>query len=192
MVPGGPRHLRGRIALLVGAAAMVTGVLLTQTQGARHVLPPTGSSAAHSLSIGQVRSAPAHWVTTEGPHVSQAAQSTNWSGYVDAGSPFTAISGTWVVPTVQPSAATLASGIWIGIDGATNSSLIQTGTAQLSEGGKTGYYDWYDLLPAQPVNLVSVAPGDKMRASIVETSAGRWTIAINDVTSGKTNSVAVT
>jgi hypothetical protein len=185
-------HFRGRrTVLLACAVALLSGGAITMSAGARLQAP------AHSAPWSRaerVRSAPAHWVSPLDPHVAGtpgAAQSTNWSGYVDTGATFTAVSGSWVVPTVQASNSSLASGTWIGIDGANNSSLIQTGTAQLTSGGATRYYDWYELLPAEPVNLSNVSPGDQMDASILETSSGQWRITITDVTSGRTNSVAV-
>ena len=46
------------------------------------------------------------------------------------GSGVTGVSGDWVVPAVAASASNEYSASWIGIDGATVSSLIQTGTAQ--------------------------------------------------------------
>jgi Peptidase A4 family len=187
-------HLRGwTTALLACTVTLMSAVAVTMAESA----PPRASvrsAVSPSRPAGRLHSAPAHWVSTLGPHVAgtaETAQSTNWSGYVDTGATFTAISGSWVVPAVQPSSTTLASGTWIGIDGAANSSLIQTGTAQLTTGGATDYYDWYELLPAEPVNLAAVSPGDKMHASIVETSSGKWTITIADVTSGRSNSVSV-
>ena len=61
--------------------------------------------------------------------------STNWSGQVLLGSGITGVSGDWVVPAVAASASDEYSASWIGIDGTTVNSLIQTGTAQQYVGG---------------------------------------------------------
>jgi hypothetical protein len=129
-----------------------------------------------------------------GPHISgtvETAESSNWSGYIATGSQYTAVSAQWVVPTVQPSEASESSATWIGIDGATNTSLIQTGTSQDTSGGKTIYFAWYEILPALSVPVEYVSPGDEMKASVVEDSPGTWTIAIADLTSGQSVSKTV-
>ena len=67
----------------------------------------------------------------------------------DRDRPSPAVTGNWVVPTVQPTQYSGASATWIGIDGGPNSpnSIIQTGTAQVTNGGVTAYYAWYELYP---------------------------------------------
>jgi hypothetical protein len=92
-----------------------------------------------------------------------------------------------VVPAVQPSQAAEFSATWLGVDGATNTSLIQTGTAQETYGGSTDYYAWYEILPANSVPLWSVSPGDHMTASVQQDSPASttWTISISDLTSGQ-------
>jgi hypothetical protein len=120
--------------------------------------------------------------------------SSNWSGAIETGpgNVFTAVEGNWVVPAVQASATDGASASWIGIDGVTSPSLIQTGTAQNSGPGWGGtqYYAWVELLPGAPGIIgnssgpARVVPGDVMSASIVETSPNVWTIALDDTTQG--------
>jgi len=114
------------------------------------------------------------------------ATSSNWSGYIEQGGPFTSISGDWIVPSVVPSAATESSGTWIGIDGVSATSLIQTGTGQDTANGQTSYYAWYEVLPAPATVIGGVSPGDHMHAQITETAPGsnNWTILIQDLTSG--------
>ena len=145
-------------------------------------LPPT-SDAGHS--------APLQVVPGHGSHAAgavAAVQSQNWSGYIATGSTFTDVKGQWTVPAVSASGNDEASATWIGIDGVTNTSLIQTGTAQNSSSLGTSYFAWAEILPypAQPIGPVS--PGDRMRASIVEDQPGRWTITIADETSHQTAS----
>ncbi len=99
---------------------------------------------------------------------SYADESTNWSGQIATGLTFTGITGSWVVPAIQPTSYPGASATWIGIDGGPESpqSIIQTGTAQITQNGATSYSAWYELYPAPPVypSNFSVSPGDQMSA----------------------------
>ena len=92
------------------------------------------------------------------------------------------------VPTVQPSQSAQYSSTWIGIDGYNDGSLIQTGTAQGTSDGATGYYDWWEIITpsdqAPAMEIAAVTPGDHMLASVQEVTSGTWTIAITDLTSG--------
>ena len=95
------------------------------------------------IAPAQFHSHPGDFLTGPQPHVggrSFTAESTNWSGQIATGTTFTGITGDWVVPTVQPTQYGGASATWIGIDGGPSSpsSIIQTGTAQLTEGGADG------------------------------------------------------
>jgi hypothetical protein len=74
----------------------------------------------------------------------------------------------------------------VGVDGATDSSLIQTGTTQETSEDTTAYFAWYEILPSAATEIFSVSPGDQMEASVQEVTAGTWTIAITDSTSGQT------
>jgi len=167
-----------RLPLVLGAMTLCVTMLA--------VLSLFGASRVQGASFGQPRSAPAQWAPGLGPHVTgtkNAEQSYNWAGYVDTGPQFSAASAQWVVPTVQPSPSQLLSSTWVGIDGADNSSLIQTGTTQQSSAGDTNYFAWYEILPAAATPVFSVSPGDQMEASVQKDSSGEWTIAITDVTS---------
>ena len=80
---------------------------------------------------------------TDGPLLS-----TNWSGQLATGGTYTSVQGSWTVPTVPNISEADYSASWIGIDGTTSSTLIQTGTAQQTGNGESPqYYGWYELLP---------------------------------------------
>lgn len=64
------------------------------------------------------------------------------------------------MPTVEASETSAVSSTWIGIDGATNTSLIQTGTQQNTSGGSTSYFAWYEILPS-----AEVGPGSLPRST---------------------------
>ena len=134
--------------------------------------------------------------------VNSSWTASNWSGYAETGS-FAAISSIWTVPTVLASTSGAYSSTWIGVDGFTNSQLIQTGTEQDYSGGRAHYNAWWEILPA-PESVLSttqypVAPGNRMKASIYETAATTtvvtgtttavehlWTIILTDATKGWT------
>ncbi len=136
--------------------------------------------------------------------------SSNWFGYnqgtLEQGSKlFNSITGDWTVPTATQHTAGQAesSSDWIGIGGGcvdsgcttTDSTLIQTGTEQdVSSSGTASYSAWYELVPAPSLTIsMTVAPGDHMHASLVESvpNSNVWTITLQDVTRGETFTTTV-
>jgi hypothetical protein len=119
------------------------------------------------------------------PSGGNPATSTNWSGYaVNSGNgSVTAVSGSWIVPTVSGTGTTYSSA-WVGIDGYNSSSVEQTGTEMDVINGKPQYSAWYEMYPSFPVTLnMSIKPGDTMTASVTyNTTSGIFTLAIKDVT----------
>ncbi|MBN1357898.1 hypothetical protein JW988_03925 [Candidatus Bathyarchaeota archaeon] len=121
---------------------------------------------------------------------------TQWSGYMVASdvqidvqnrsSVVSSVSGSWTVPEVNASENMTFSGVWVGIGGYGEDTLIQTGTEQEYVNGKTVYYAWYELLPDYlvRVNNIHLQPGDTMTASIslVNENTNTWAITIRDVT----------
>lgn len=156
------------VSLTTGTAGIGPALSATVSQGARAgVTRPHASSAAPTASTFG-------W------------KSTNWSGYAVAQPGVTAATGTWTVPTVTVSTAADYSASWVGVDGLTNSDLIQTGTAQDSADGRTSYYAWWEVLPAaeSEITTMRVTPGNTMTASVKEIAAGSWQIVLTDVTTG--------
>jgi Peptidase A4 family len=129
----------------------------------------------------------------------------NWSGYADAESSssqtFTDVSGDWVMPGVtcptrpyQNSDVFLAN--WVGLDGVTDQTVEQLGTAAQCFEGVTYYYVWYEMYPAGTVeegtaacineNVDCPQPGDRISASVSVTpgSSGEndYTLSLTDHT----------
>jgi hypothetical protein len=116
-------------------------------------------------------------------------QSDNWSGYVlptTSGS-VTQVEGNWTVPTATcASTPTSYSASWIGIDGQLNSRVFQTGTETDCVKGQQMDYGWFENYPSPPVSLaISVHAGDAMSAELRQVSAGSWSYALTDLTSGQ-------
>ncbi len=111
----------------------------------------------------------------------------NWSGLVDTGTTYTAVTGHWVVPSVQASTGPKVVATWIGIGGGsgTTDRLIQTGTTASTSGGRTAYSPWVELIPAPSIAIDEpVSPGDEMDALVKQEAASTWYIGIEDVTRG--------
>lgn len=145
-------------------------------------------------------------------HINAAEQSDNWSGYgenvTETGltSPYTSVSGEWVVPKVSAKTKGQAesTSTWIGIGGnspnatlpASDPTLIQTGTEQdVAANGKATYDAWWEILPEPETEITSmkVAPGNVMKATISQGSTPEdWTITIADLTRGKSDSYTTT
>jgi hypothetical protein len=123
-----------------------------------------------------------------------ALRLSQWSGYIAASeihdfSPVvTSISGSWTVPRVQPSENDTFSGVWVGIGGYGEETLIQVGTEQEYINGRSVYYAWYELLPDYLVRISNfyVRPGDTITASIslINENTSTWSITLRDVTQG--------
>jgi len=111
--------------------------------------------------------------------------SVNWSGFADsettAGKTVSSVSGDWTIPAVkclprpyQNQDAFLAN--WVGIDGLTNGTVEQLGTATQCFAGVEYYYVWYEMYPAGTVeegttacindNVDCPRPGDRVSASV--------------------------
>lgn len=132
-----------------------------------------------------------------------APGSTNqyWAGYVMTSTPgYVAIRATWTVPripcpSVRPRDATVYA--WVGeggyMDGISD-PLIQTGTASdcfLGVPRYHAFYEWYPGIYATDF-AISIAPGDSVTASVVETQWGIWTLTVRDATTRQQGSVSTT
>jgi hypothetical protein len=116
-------------------------------------------------------------------------QSSNWSGYADMGSGFSAVNGNWTVPTLSCTSSTSYSSHWIGIDGASSSTVEQDGTEADCSAGVASYDAWFEMYGDNAVNNGSevelapssypIYPADVMTAS-VSVANDVWTLAISD------------
>lgn len=184
------KHCRARLLAAVTVAVMAGGSLAIAGAagasfapgaggiGIRAALPP----GAHPAAVG-IKSA-------------KQVGSTNWSGYAQVGKDkkvFTAVEGTWTVPTVKTGSGDQYSSDWVGIDGAfNNKTLIQDGTEADNLNGKPFYRSWTEIIPAAevPTPLV-IHAGDKMQGIVQEIGTNKWTMTVKDLTSGKSYSKTV-
>jgi hypothetical protein len=124
--------------------------------------------------------------------------SSNWAGYVATGPGSTAtiaapsmsytdVTGQWVQPKATCAAGSPTSvAVWVGLGGysETSQELEQAGTsADCSESGKATYYIWYELVPADSVNVKSlkINAGDVI-ASVVKVNGTDVLVQVIDRT----------
>jgi hypothetical protein len=120
--------------------------------------------------------------------------STNWSGYAvstSAGA-VSQVAGNWVVPAVSSNVSGYSSA-WVGIDGWSSNSVEQIGTDSDYVNGQAHYYAWYEMYPANSVNLsLTINPHDTISASVSYASPNQFALSITDVTTGKSFSTTQT
>jgi len=118
-----------------------------------------------------------------------SSPSLNWSGFADTSATstpadFSYVSGRWTIPAVScPAGVYRTSGAdvanWVGVDGFSDSTVEQLGTAAQCYEGVLYYYDWYEMYPGGTVeegtqacinnNVNCPEPGDQISASVTVT-----------------------
>jgi hypothetical protein len=148
--------------------------------------------SAHAPEVGH-----GGWVSPGAEHKSSPSaangsitlsQSINWSGFADAesgSSTVSQVSGNWTIPSVtclprpyENQDAFLAN--WVGVDGYTDQTVEQLGSATQCYEGVKYYYVWYEMYPAGTVeegttacindNVNCPEPGDHISASVTVTA----------------------
>lgn len=124
----------------------------------------------------------------------------SWGGYAaetNFSSPqsniVTFVSGSWIVPTVTPSANSGQSplsdcAVWVGIDGLNNNTVEQLGTESYIYNGAVSYDAWYQMYPDSSVIAFSVSPEDSITASVtysVPRHPNQFQLSLIDNTDGK-------
>jgi len=121
-----------------------------------------------------------------GPIRSTTAGSYNWSGYADTSTTdgaFTRVAGTWSTPSVKCSAEDQITSEWVGLDGWTSSTVEQDGTIDWCFEGTANYYTWYEMYPAGTIEVgTTLAPGDKIAASVSVSKGSTYTLKLTDTT----------
>jgi hypothetical protein len=215
------KRVRGRVLLLISSAGMLVsafsvGILGTAASAAganpviTHAPYISVSPNAYGPSPNAYGPSPNAYgpsPNARGPYGGERNTwaSSNWSGYAETGT-YTGVTGTWTVPSVAATSSSTYSSTWIGVDGFNDDNLIQTGTEQDYYSGAAHYDAWWEILPASETEISTasypVSPGDRMSASIYETSSTTttttsyygyfrrtttehvWAITISDSTKG--------
>lgn len=119
--------------------------------------------------------------------------SSNWAGYVAVpkssrpSTRFKRVAASWVVPAAACTGRETYSSAWVGLGGYSDSSqaLEQIGTdSDCSTAGRGSYSAWFELVPADSVDIhIKLSPGDRMSAS-VEARGGRVLLRLRNRTRG--------
>ena len=149
-----------------------------------------GASMAKAFTVTVERQRP--WADTGAPV--QPVASTNWSGYVLEGGPYTAVTGTFQVPLLYPRlGAGTRTAQWVGVDGADNQDLLQAGISeQMSNvvGACTRHpqaWAWWEELPGPdaPFVTLTVRPGQWVTVTIAEVWRFWWFVNVSNDSTGK-------
>ena len=111
-------------------------------------------------------------------------ESSNWSGYADTSTTFSAVAASWKEPTVTCSGrATQLAAFWVGIDGYSSGSVEQDGTLAECYLGSLYQYTWWEMYPTNDIQVVgsSLAAGDSITSSVVRTGTS-YTLKVTDST----------
>ena len=138
-------------------------------------------------------------------NISEISYSTNWAGAVitapPAGQTFKSVSGRFTVPAATKPPSATGSGpwsasAWVGIDGDTaGNDILQTGIDfTVNSAGQHSFAAWYEWYPNYAYNFASfpIAAGDVIEMSVVATSPSAGTVTLQNVSSGKSVSKALT
>lgn len=177
-------------------ASLPTGTLSAVKVATHHA--PTRAQVAAMLRHVTAPNKPAPMPRGLAPQVVSAgtvgAASYNWSGYAAVSSTpqyFTRVAGAWTVPAVTCTSEDRLVSNWVGLDGAADSTVEQTGTTSWCFEGVAHYYSWYEMYPTGTVEVgTSVKPGDKITASVLRKGT-TYTLRLTDKTTAG-NTVAAT
>jgi Peptidase A4 family len=118
--------------------------------------------------------------------------STNWTGYVLRGGPYTAVTGTFQLPLIYSSSGcreTYAE--WVGVDGVGSRELLQAGISEEMSNvwsvctRRPQAWAWWEEVPgpAAPFVTLAVRPGQSVTVTIAQVFAGWWYVGVfNDST----------
>jgi len=110
-----------------------------------------------------------------------------WSGYGALGAgPYTSITGSWNIPTLDCSEGNGDASPWIGIDGWNNDTVEQIGIDLDCRSGTASYHPWVEMYPGPSDYFKdTVDAGDTLTAS-VSVSGSSWVLTESDVNTGWT------
>lgn len=120
-------------------------------------------------------------------------ESFNWSGYADINkTDYSNVTANWREPKVSCTKEDRVAAFWVGIDGYNSSTVEQDGTIAQCFEGKAHYYTWWEMYPANDIQVVgtSVKAGDKITSTVSRTGTS-YTLTVTDTTT-KHNNVKTT
>lgn len=174
----------GMIAATAVTASARTTATVTARPSASAAAGALAKTAIEKLAVGQH---PLNHLVTSPPGKPRGltkVESTNWSGYADTGSSFSKVSASWTEPSVTCSGSQeQLAAFWVGIDGYSSSSVEQDGTLIECYRGRAYQYSWWEMYPANAVQVVgqTVAVGDAITSTVTR-SGTSYTLTVTDST----------
>jgi hypothetical protein len=175
---------------------MLVGVGITTGSGITPRLPMEGRAVADPyvglsavacglvvLIVGLAVVPPPQASLSKGSPDSGAYPNPTWAGYETA-SPVRSVAASWTEPAVAESALGVSEvSFWVGLQGQSTARVAQIGTDAYDQAGRPPVYTaWYEMYPKPSVNLdtnlLSMHPGDRVSASVAETSPGHFRLVI--------------
>jgi hypothetical protein len=181
------RFLFPPFAAVLIALTMMNGLAASAAASTTPATPAAAATAAKAairqLLIGQHGTDHHVGGPSEQIKGQTKVQSNNWSGYVDTGTGFTEVNGTWNEPSVTCGTTEALAAFWVGIDGYTSDTVEQDGTLIECYEGTAYQYTWWEMYPANAVQVEGekVAAGDHIYA-VVSRSGTRYTLSVTDST----------
>ena len=122
--------------------------------------------------------------------LSSRDDNAHWAGAVATGGPFSSVSATWVQPAIMtPVKPGSESSFWVGLDGYNSGDALEQLGTQVIVGsdGTVRYSAWWEMYPKGTVTIPDfpVKPGDVITASVTNHGDGRFTLAMENKTTGK-------
>jgi peptidase A4-like protein len=120
---------------------------------------------------------------------SAVSVSGDWYGYAVTGATYTSTTADWTMPAMTCTTPNSYIAIWTGLDGYSSDSVEQIGAEAYCSGSTPEYFGWYELYPAAAVDFSkTLKPGDSLTAG-VSYSSSKFTLTLDDVTQGWTETV---
>lgn len=154
------------------------GALITAIAIAAMSATAVGAASANEFAHGSRR-----------PRLREVSSANQtWGGYAMIGAaPYTSISGSWNIPTMNCARGSGDASPWIGIDGWATNTVEQIGVdLDCSASGVASYKTWVEMFPKNSVYFAeTVKAGDTLKAS-VSLSGSTWTLSESDPMQGWT------
>jgi hypothetical protein len=123
----------------------------------------------------------------------QQAESTNWSGYEATTGTHASVTASWTQPAGICRSGDQYAAFWVGLDGANDSTVEQTGSEVDCVGQTAVYSAWYEMYPRGPEYYANtVRAGDHFRAKVGYLGNNRFTLQIQDDTQGWIHTTSAT
>jgi hypothetical protein len=199
-----------RTALGVASATLLTFVALPASASPGRAVtgsgpPVVGKTVVTGNNVTPVRGVPTTDVLPAHPNSSTARAlpgkpgvkafpilySQNWAGYVNTGRVYNGMSSTWRQPVVTCRSESYDV-FWVGLDGWTNGTVEQDGTAAYCSGaGATPqYFTWWEMYPTNSIQGVFVINAGDLVTSTVSYANGIFTLRVTDSTSHRSFTTA--